>query len=301
MNLVKKLEHLDSNQENKKIKLAVIKAANKDVLEAVKNGLEKNSIQPILIDDKNEIIKLLNDLEIDVDSVEIIDENNDVKAAMKGVSLAREGKVEALMKGFINTSDLLKEVVNKETGIRSSSLLSHVAVLYIEKLDRFVAITDGGMVVEPDKKQLEIIIDHGVQIMHSLNIGQPKVSLLSMSESVIPSYDYSVWAKELSEELSQENYTVEGPLSFDLSISPEIVEAKGYQGKIKGDADVLVVPNIVVGNTLSKSLILFGESEMAGLIIGAQVPIILTSRTSSKEEKYGSVLLAQHYMNSKNR
>lgn len=297
MGLIKNLQAVSGSDDSEKLKIAVVKAANEDVLKSIKRGIEEGIIEPTLIDDEQILKKLMNELSIDEDKVEIIDQADDKKAAEKGVELARNKEVNALMKGFIGTGDILRPVVNKETGIRSSALLSHIAVLFVPKLNRFVAITDGGMVVEPNKEQLETIIEHGVKVMKSIDVKMPKVAILSASENVISSSEVSVWSSELSKEMTNDACVVEGPLSLDLSLVPDIAKEKKYQGEIQGDADIIVTPDIVSGNSLSKSLTLFGGAEMAGLIIGASVPIILTSRASSSDEKYASLLLAQHVMN----
>lgn len=297
MGIISKLQESEKENKKSKTRIAVVKAADEEVLSSIKRGLEDKLIEPILIDDAKKLKELLNQLEIEETAVEIIDEVDDSKAAEIGVRLAREKNVDVLMKGFLSTGDLLRPVVDREKGIRSSELLSHVAVLFVSRLNKLLAITDGGMVTEPDKEQLEIIAKHGVEVMQSVNIKHPKVALLSASENVIRNYETSIWAKELTEEQDETDFTLEGPLSLDLALIPEIAKQKGYSGKIQGDADVIVTPDITSGNSLAKSLTLFGDAEMAGLIIGASVPIILTSRSSSSDEKYGSILLARHFMN----
>lgn len=297
MGLITGLQEINQGKVNGKIKIAVVKAANEEVLSSIKRGLEDGMIVPILIDDAATLKVMLEELAIDLKKVTIIDEADDKKAAEKGVELARTKEVDALMKGFVGTGDFLRPVVNKETGIRSSSLLSHVAVIFVPQLNRFIAVTDGGMVVQPDKKEFKTIIEHGVEVMQSIDVEKPKAALLSASENVMKNSDASVWVSELTSEMQNDNYIVEGPISLDLSLVPEIAKEKGYPGKIQGDADIIVTPDIVSGNSLAKSLTIFGNSAMAGLIIGATVPIILTSRSSSSDEKYGSILLAQHVMN----
>lgn len=297
MGIVFELQKLEKEIKADKTRVAVVKAADEEVLDSIKRGLDDDIIYPILIDDAQKLKKQLAQFNISESAVEIVDEADDKKAAEIGVKLAREKQVDVLMKGFLGTGDLLRPVVNREEGIRSSKLLSHVAVLYVSKLNRLLAITDGGMVTEPDKEQLQIVAQHGAQVMQSVGVDHPKVSFLSASENVIRNYETSVWAKELTEEQTEEDFTVEGPLSLDLSLIPEIAKQKGYTGKVQGDADVIVTPDITSGNSLAKSLTLFGDSEMAGLIIGASVPIVLTSRSSSSDEKYSSILLARHFMN----
>lgn len=299
MGLVEKLEEVNQKKSKQKLKIVVVKAANEEVLESIKRATDNDIVEAILIDDKEELEKMTKKLSIDSEKIEIIDESDDKKAAAKGVEFIRNGEAGALMKGFIGTSDLLRAVVNREKGIRASKLLSHVAVIYLPALERLVAVTDGGMVVRPDKEELKTIIEHGVEVMDSVLDKEAKVSILSASENVMKASDASVWADELTEELAEKDYLVEGPISLDLSLDPEIAREKNYSGKIQGDADIIVTPDIVSGNSLSKSLLMFGGAKMAGLILGASVPIILTSRSSSSDEKYASILLAQQVMQGK--
>lgn len=299
MTLVEKLEEVNQEVKTDKLKIAVVKAANEEVLKSVKRAIDNEAVEAILIGDQEKIETMSQELSIDSEKIEIINESDDKKAAAKGVELVRNEKAGALMKGFIGTGDLLRAVVNKETGIRASKLLSHVAVIYSPTLERLIAVTDGGMVVQPDKEELKTIIEHGVEVMQSVKDEPAKVALLSASENVMKASDASVWSKELTDELVDEDYLVEGPISLDLSLDPEIAQEKKYDGKIQGDADIIVTPDIVSGNSLSKSLLMFGGAKMAGLIIGATVPIILTSRSSSSDEKYASILLAQQVMQGK--
>lgn len=299
MGLVEKLEEITQNKSKQKLKIVVVKAANEEVLESIKRATDNDIVEAILIDDKEELEKMTKKLSINSEKIEIVDEADDKKAAAKGVEFVRTAKAGALMKGFIGTSDLLRAVVNREKGIRASKLLSHVAVIYLPALERLVAVTDGGMVVRPDKEELKTIIEHGVEVMDSVLDKEAKVSILSASENVMKASDASVWADELTEELAEKDYLVEGPISLDLSLDPEIAREKNYSGKIQGDADIIVTPDIVSGNSLSKSLLMFGGAKMAGLILGASVPIILTSRSSSSDEKYASILLAQQVMQGK--
>ena len=299
MGLIEKLEAAKEKKSQKKLRIVVVKAANEEVLGSIKRAVDNDLVEAILIDEKEAIEEQCEDLSIDLKNIKIIDEKEDQKAAAKGVELVRNQEADALMKGFIGTSDLLRAVVNKEKGIRASKLLSHVAVIDLPALDRLVAVTDGGMVVRPDKEELKTIIEHGVEVMQSIQEEEPKVALLSASENVMKASDASVWAKELTEEHSGDDYLLEGPISLDLSLDPEIAKGKNYPGKIQGDADIIVTPDIVSGNSLSKSLLMFADAKMAGLILGAKVPIILTSRTSSSDEKYASILLAQQLMQEK--
>ncbi|MBA2796716.1 phosphate acyltransferase [Streptococcus porcinus] len=279
------------------INLVAIKAADDEVLACIERAVREKRVFAYLIDDQVTLEEKLQGFTIPKDAYEIVAVGDDQEAAFKGVELVRKGKGDAILKGHISTGKVLKEVVNKETGIRKADTLSHVAVLSMPTLNRLVAITDGGLVLQPDKDTAKTVIENAVEVMASLKLSHLKVALLSAAENLIPKLPSSVLESELAKDYSSKTgFTVEGPLSIDLSLSPESVKEKNYTGKIQGDADILFAPDIVTGNITSKSLTLFGGSEMAGLIIGAKVPVIITSRSSSFEEKYASLLLSQIMM-----
>ena len=257
----------------------------KDVLQQI------NFVVDIIKSEK--IDELLLDINTKNSNFEIIDIEDDVSAAKKGIELVREGKADFIMKGNLPTSTLLREVVNKETGIKKSSVLFHLALLDIPKYNKLLGITDGGMILEPSEEQKIKIIEETSKIFKSLGYEKIKFSLLSAAEMVNPKQKSSVDADEISKHFkNNETLIVEGPLSLDISLDKNIAQEKKYAGNIQGDADVLVVPDIVSGNGISKSLILMAEAKMAGLILGATVPIVLTSRSASDTEKKYSLILA---------
>ena len=262
--------------------IVVVKAAQDHALHSVFEFANKGYLIPILIDSKEKIDELLLDINTKNSDFEIIDIEDDVSAAKKGIELVREGKADFIMKGNLPTSTLLREVVNKETGIKKSSVLFHLALLEIPKYNKLLGITDGGMILEPSEEQKIKIIEETSKIFTSLGY-----------EMVNPKQKSSVEADEISKHFkNNETLIVEGPLSLDISLDKNIAQEKKYAGNIQGDADVLVVPDIVSGNGISKSLILMAEAKMAGLILGATVPIVLTSRSASDTEKKYSLILA---------
>ena len=273
--------------------IVVVKAAQDHALHSVFEFANKGYLIPILIDSKEKIDELLLDINTKNSDFEVIDIEDDVSAAKKGIELVREGKADFIMKGNLPTSTLLREVVNKETGIKKSSVLFHLALLDIPKYNKLLGITDGGMILEPSEEQKIKIIEETSKIFTSLGYEKIKFSLLSAAEMVNPKQKSSVEADEISKHFkNNETLIVEGPLSLDISLNKNIAQEKKYAGNIQGDADVLVVPDIVSGNGISKSLILMAEAKMAGLILGATVPIVLTSRSTSDTEKKYSLILA---------
>lgn len=274
-------------------KLAVIKAASEHALESVFELVDEGLVFPYLIDKQDDLKKLLEEMGLDAKKCEIVHAETDQEAAFKGVEMARKGEVGFLMKGDLQTSTLLREVVNHDTGIRERKVLSHLALLEVEAYPKLIGITDGGMVLTPSVDQKEAIIENALEVMKALDYEKPKFAVLSAAETVQPKLPASVDADELSKRFADRtDCVVEGPISLDISLNPAAAEEKHYAGQIKGDADVLVASDIVAGNTLSKSITILAEGLMAGLIVGAKVPIILTSRSSSAEEKQNSLLLA---------
>jgi len=274
-------------------KVAVVNAASEHSLESIFELADQGVVIPYLIDDKSAVEKLIKDMNIQNTNYHLVDVASDEEAAFKGVELVRENKVDFIMKGNIQTGTLLKQVVNRETGIRDKDVLSHLALVEVPAYSKLLGITDGGMLLTPDVEQKEAIIQNSLDVMKAIGYDKPKFAVLSAAEVVQPKLPASVDADELTKRFeNNEDCIVEGPISLDLSINPSIAAEKGYKGKIQGDADVLVASDVVAGNTLTKSMLLLADASMAGVILGSQVPIVLTSRSSSAAEKRYSLLLA---------
>lgn len=276
-------------------KVAVAAAHDEHTLEAVFKASKDNIVEPVLVGDKVKIQEILEKLNVQFDCNLIIDTNSDTEAAEKTVELVNQGKADFIMKGKLQTADLLKAVVNKEKGLRTGKVISHVAILQVPSYHKLIAITDGGMMMYPNAEEKKQIIENAVDVFLAMGYENPKVAVLAAVETVNPKMPEAVDADLLKKmNLSGEikNCTVEGPISFDLTMSKESAEIKGYSSPVTGQADILIAPNITAGNVLSKALIELAQSKMAGMIVGAKVPIVLTSRGSSSEEKYLSLVLS---------
>ena len=228
-------------------------------------------------------------------SVDIIDVVGDVEIAERAVSIIKEGLGDVLMKGHIQTRDLLKAVVNKESGIRDSDTLSHVAINEIPYYHKLLFLTDGGMLLTPDVDAKEKLLNNALSLTKKLGYKQTNVGVLDASENVNPKLQASLDASELKERFTKQadaSIFVEGPISLDLSLSKDIAKEKEYDSPVSGEVDILLVPDIVSGNLLGKSMMTFGQGKMAGLVLGATVPIIITSRGSTVEEKMNSLMIA---------
>lgn len=288
--LIKKVQNLDSKK-----KVAVVSAQDEHTLEAVFKAKKDNIVEPILIGNKKKIIEILSRLHESVLEESIINVESDSEAAEKAVELINENKADFIMKGKIQTADLLRAVVNKENGLRTGKVMSHIVIHEIPTYHKLLAVTDGGMMMYPSLDEKKQIIENAVSTFLALGYENPKVAVLAAVETVNPKMQESVDAdllKKMNIKGEIKNCIVEGPISYDLTMSKKSASIKGFVSPVTGEADIIVVPNITVGNILGKSLVYSAGAKMAGFIVGAKVPIVLTSRGSTSEEKYLSLALS---------
>ena len=288
--LIKKVQNLDSKK-----KVAVVSAQDEHTLEAVFKAKKDNIVEPILIGNKKKIIEILSRLHESVLEESIINVESDSEAAEKAVELINENKADFIMKGKIQTADLLRAVVNKENGLRTGKVMSHIVIHEIPTYHKLLAVTDGGMMMYPSLDEKKQILENAVSTFLALGYENPKVAVLAAVETLNPKMQESVDAdmlKKLNIKGEIKNCIVEGPISYDLTMSKESASIKGFVSPVTGEADIIVVPNITVGNILGKSLVYSAGAKMAGFIVGAKVPIVLTSRGSTSEEKYLSLALS---------
>lgn len=289
---LKELIDIAKSKERKTLSVAV--AEDSEVLKAVLQGVDLEIINAILVGNKEKIEKIAEDESLSLEKVEILDEKNIKKAALKAVELVRNGQANYIMKGMLGTADLLKAVLNKEAGIRGNGLLSHVMVYEAKTYHKLLFLTDGGMVPYPELKDKIGIIDNVVKVCHSLEIHNPKIAPLCAVEVVNPSMNSTLDASILSAMNKRgqiKGCIIDGPLALDNAISKEAAEHKGIISEVSGDADVLLMPNIEAGNFLGKSLTYFAEAESAGVVMGAKCPIVLVSRADTAKSKLYSIAL----------
>ena len=281
-------------QEKGKKRLSVAVAEDKPVLEAVKAAVDLNIVQPILVGDKLKIEEISKEIGLDLSNVEIIDEKDGVLAARKATELVSSEKADILMKGLIDTSIIMKQVLDKEIGLRTGKIISHVAVFDVNTYHKIFLVTDAAMNISPDLDQKKGIIENSVELAHALGIDIPKIAVVAAKEKVSPKMEATVHAKELADMNSNnqiKDCIVEGPFALDNAISKEAAEHKGIKSVVAGDADILLMPDIEAGNVLYKSLTFLAGSKSAGIILGAKAPIVLTSRADSQEAKLHSIVL----------
>ena len=216
-------------------------------------------------------------------------------AARLVVSMARDGESGAVVKGQIKTADLLGQVLNREVGIRGHGLLSHVGIFELPGMDRLIYLSDSGVVVYPDVYQKLEIINNAVAVARLFGVREPKVAILAASDTVHPKIPASIDALALSKMAEQgwvEGAVVDGPLGLELAISPQAALVEESASPIAGLADVLIVPNVEAGNIVAKGLLYFAHARMAGLVVGARVPVVISSRADSAETRYLSLAMA---------
>lgn len=274
--------------------ISVACSQDKEVLIAVDMAKKEGIANAILVGDIEKTKEIAKELNIDLDGYELIDEKDLAQASLKAVSLVSEGKADMVMKGLVDTSIILKAVLNKEVGLRTGNILSHVAVFDVKGYDRLFFITDAAMNLSPDLQGKKQIIENACVVAHALDIEKPKVAAICAKEKVNPKMQDTVDAKDLEEMCANgdiKGCIVGGPFALDNAVSEEAAKHKGMSHPIAGKADILLAPDIEAGNILYKSLVFFSETKNAGVIVGAKAPIILTSRADSEETKLNSIAL----------
>jgi len=232
---------------------------------------------------------------LDLGDAEIIDAPHSHAAAEKAVELVRTGKAELLMKGSLHTDELLAEVVKRETGIRTGRRISHVFVMDVPGHSHTLFITDAAVNIAPDLDAKRDIIQNAIDLFAGLGLGVPKVAILSAVETVTTSIPSTIEAAALCKMSDRGQITggeLDGPLAFDNAISPEAARIKGIKSPVAGQAQILVVPDLEAGNMLAKNLSFLSRADAAGIVLGARVPIILTSRADNVMTRMASCAVA---------
>jgi len=287
-------ELLNSVKDREKKALAVAGAEGEEIIEAVKMATEENIIFPILIGHPDKIKSLCQKLNFDLSRLEILGEREPQKTASLAVELVKQKKADMLMKGKVDTSTLLKAVLDKEKGLKGGKLLSHVAVVEVEKYPKLMLITDGGMNISPDVMKKIEILKNAIELAKKLGIEKPKAACLAAIELVNPdmpeTMDASIIAK-MAERGEIKDVVVDGPIAFDVAIDSSSARTKGIISPVSGDVDIFLCPNISSCNILVKGLIYLAEAKAGGIVVGGGAPIVLLSRSDSAEIKLLSIAL----------
>lgn len=274
-----------------KRKVAVVPAQDEHTLEAISHAYRDGMVEPVLIGDEPKIREILAQIGTDADKMTIIHVEDPTEAIQKAADMARDGEVDCIMKGKTETGVLMKVLVNRERGIRKNDTMSLLAFMESPNYHKVFAITDVGLLTYPSKDQKKAAIQNAVEAFHALGVEQPKVAILAAVEKVNPKMKETVEAAEIKEE-GVEGCIIEGPISYDLAMDPASAPIKGYVSPVAGDADLLVVPDIVSGNIAAKTITVIGGGRTGGVVLGAKVPVLLVSRAASADDKYMSIVIA---------
>lgn len=279
--------------ERKTVSVAV--AQDEHVLEAVKAANDQGIANAILVGDEAKIKEIAEKIEMDLSNVEIINELDIKKAARIAVQCVSTKRAHMVMKGLIDTANFLRAVLDKEIGLRTKGLMSHVAVFEIPKFDRLILVTDAAMNKYPDLKEKIEIVKNAVTVSKALGTKLPKVAPICAVEVVNPKMPPTLDAAALSQMNARgqiKGCLIDGPLAIDNALSEEAAKHKGIESPVAGKADIMLMPNIEAGNVMYKTLAFTTDSKNGGLLIGAAAPVIVTSRADSYETKMNSIALA---------
>jgi phosphate acetyltransferase len=274
---------------------AVAHPCDESSLRGALEAAEAEMIVPVLVGPRDRIESLAKSLDLDLGAATIVDVPHSQAAAEKAVALVRAGEAELLMKGSLHSDELLGEVTKRDTGLRTARRISHVFVMDVPSHPRTLFITDAAVNIAPDLMAKRDIIQNAIELYAGLGLGIPKVAILSAVETVNPSIPSTIEAAALCKMAERGQITggeLDGPLAFDNAISLEAARIKGIKSSVAGRADILVVPDLEAGNMLAKNLTFLSGADAAGIVLGARVPIILTSRADNVRTRLASCAVA---------
>lgn len=276
-------------------KVAVAVAQDEPVLEAIRDAKKMGIADAILVGERAKIEEAAVAIGLNINQFEIIDEPDNAQAAKIAVELVSSGNADMVMKGLVDTATFLRAVLDKEKGLRTGKVLSHIAVFEVPALQRIIIVTDAAMNIAPDLMTKKQILENAVGIARAIGIDMPKVAVIAAVEVVNPDMQPTLDAAVLSKMNDRgqiKDCIVDGPFAIDNAISEEAAEHKGIKSQVAGKADIILVPNIETGNVMYKTLTYTSNAKNGGIIAGAAAPIILTSRSDSHESKMYSIALA---------
>jgi phosphate acetyltransferase len=286
---------IEAAKVNAPLPAAVAHPCDETSLAGALEAYRERLILPILVGPADKISKLAKAGGVDMAGVEIIDASHSHAAAEKAVALVREGKAELLMKGSLHSDELLAEVTKRETGLRTGRRISHVFIMDVPTHPHTLFITDAAVNIAPDLLAKRDIVQNAIDFYRDVGLGTPKVAILSAVETVTLAIPSTIEAAALCKMADRGQITggeLDGPLAFDNAISPEAAEIKGIRSPVAGQAQILVVPDLEAGNMLAKNLSFLSKADAAGIVLGARVPVILTSRADKVRTRLASCAVA---------
>lgn len=291
-------EALINRARGDRLRTAVVHPVDRLSLAGALDARAAGLIEPLLVGPEAKIKSAAEDAGLDVSECELVDTPHSHAAAAKAAELAGCGQAGAIMKGAIHTNELMAAIIDKAAGLRTERRMSHVFVLQTPAYPKLLMMTDGAINIMPDLKTKRDIVQNAIELAHALGIPAPLVAILSATEEVDPNIPSTIDAAALCKMADRgqiKGGILDGPLAFDLAVSAEAVATKGLVSPVAGAADILVVPTLEAGNMIAKQLDYLAGAAAAGLVVGAKVPVILTSRADSAIERVGSCALAKLY------
>lgn len=282
-------------QRNRPKRLVLTISQDLFSLGAISKANQMGIITPILVGDETLTKQIIKENNIQFTNVTFINVLNTEECVKTAVSIINRGEGDILMKGKVATATLIKGVLNRDWGLRAGKLLSHFALFEVPAYHKLFAITDVALNIAPNLKDKIAIINNSVSYLNGLGVLLPKVAVLGAIESVNENMQATLDAALLSKMNQRDqivNCIIDGPLAFDNAVSTQSADLKGINSPVAGDTDILLMPDIEVGNVLYKSLVFFAKAKVASVILGAKAPIVLTSRSDSEESKFDSIMLA---------
>jgi phosphate acetyltransferase len=287
-------------REIRAVPTAVAHPCDESSLKGALDAGAAGMIQPILVGPEGKIRGVAEKLGVDIGAAEIVDVPHSHAAAAKAVELVRTGHAQLIMKGSLHSDELLAEIARRETGLRTERRISHVFIMDVPTYPRTLFITDAAVNIFPDLEAKRDIVQNAVDLHVGLGLGAPKVAILSAVETVTPKMPSTIDAAALCKMADRGQIVgaeLDGPLAFDNAISPEAARIKGIRSAVAGQAQILMVPDLEAGNMLAKNLTFLSNADAAGMVLGARVPIILTSRADQVRARMASCAVAALYAN----
>jgi len=279
-------------------KTIVVHPCDESSLRAACDAAAAHLIIPIIVGPAAKVAAVASKYDLDLSSFEIVDVPHSDAAASKGVAMIREGKGQLLMKGSLHTDELMRAVTSSTNGLRTERRISHVFIMDVPTYPNTLFITDAAINIFPDLEAKRDIIQNAIDLFTQIGMGTPKVAILSAVETVTPKIPSTIDAAALCKMAERGQITggiLDGPLAFDNAIEPEAAAIKGIHSEVAGHAQILVVPDLEAGNMLAKNLTFLARADAAGIVLGARVPIILTSRADSLRTRMASCAIATLY------
>jgi phosphate acetyltransferase len=277
------------------ISVAVCHPCSSEALLGSVEAAQHSLIDPILVGPQQRIEAVAKETGVDLSPYRIVDTQHSHESAAQAVALCRTGEAEGLMKGSLHTDELMREVTKRDTGLRTELRISHVFIMDVPTYPRPFLITDAAINIYPTLEDKVDILKNAIALAHALGVSEPKVAILSAVETVYPKIPSTIEAAALCKMVDRGQITgaiIDGPLAFDNAVSKEAAQIKGIQSQVAGEADIFLVPDLEAGNMLAKQLQYLAQADAAGIVLGARVPVILTSRADTAKARMASCAVA---------